>query len=191
MSDGAITASVETTVENSVIQTANLSLKSQNFKEAFADQKVFRTDEVIGGGLMLEAWTDKGDENTLYAEGDTMKVFVRVNIPCNIRFIYHLADGARVLLLDNHYIDQSKVNKVYEIPEEFVCAPPFGAEVLQVFASTAEFEKAETKNVDGYDVLVEDLDKFLVKTRGMKKIKDDQKKILQAEQRIVITTMAK
>jgi len=191
MPEGKVVAAAEAFVDVSIMQAANLDLKPQNFKNAYADQKHFRRDEVIGGGLMLDVWTDKGAENLIYTEAELMRIFIRVNIPCYIRLIYHLADGVRTMLLDSHYIDESKVNKVYEIPEPFECAPPFGAEVLQVFARTTEFEKVETKDVDGYDVLKEDLQKFLVNTRGMKRIKKDKKKILQAEKRIVITTMGK
>lgn len=97
----------------------------------------------------------------------------------------------RTVLFDSHYIDQSKVNKVYEIPEEFECATPFGAEVLQVFARTAEFEGVATEDVDGYDILKEDLKEFLNNTRGMKRIKKDKKEVHQSEARIVVTTMKK
>ena len=107
-------------------------------------------------------------------------------MPSYIRFIYHLADGSRNLLLDNYYIDQSKVNRVFPIPQTFIWAFPFCVEFLQIFAQTGKFEKLDTENIDGYAILKEDLDKLLTKTRGFKKKKPE---LIQTENRLIITTM--
>ena len=186
--DSKLVASVDQTVSNSVVASSNQSLKPQNFKEAFADQRDFRTDEVVGSGLNLEAWTNKGVDNLIFTEGEIMTVSVRVNMPCYIRFIYHQADGKRALLVNSYYIDESKVNKVYPIPSSFQCSPPFGAEVLQVIARTEEFEPLETVDEDGVPILKEDLNKFLVATRGFKPVKPAA---MQTEQRVTITSMEK
>ena len=186
VADSKLVASAEQVVPLNVIQSSNQNLKPQNFKEAFADQKDFKAGEVVGGGLSLEVWTNKGMENLLFSKGERMTVFVRVNVPCYIRFMYHLASGERTLLLDAHYIDESKVNKVYQIPQEFECDAPFGGEVLQVFARNAEFEPIETVEKDGYKYLKEDLKTILTSTRGFKAVKQAA---MQAEQRITITSM--
>ena len=188
VTDGKIVGSAEQVVPAPVIQSSNQSLKPQNFKEAFADQKDFRTGEVVGGGLSLETWTNKGVENLIFTKGERMTVYVRVNMPCYVRFIYHLASGERTLLMDSHYIDETKVNKVYQIPQEFECDAPYGGEVLQVFARTEEFDPVETVEKDGYKYLKEDLKKFLVATRGFKAVKQAS---MQAEQRLTITSMEK
>ncbi len=186
VSDSRIVGSVEQVVPPAVIQSSNQSLKPQNFKEAFADQKDFRTGEVVGGGLSLETWTNKGMDNLMFTKGEHMTVYVRVNMPCYVRFIYHLASGERTLLMDSYYIDETKVNKVYQIPQDFECDAPFGGEVLQVFARTEEFDPVETVEKDGYKYLKEDLKKFLVATRGFKAVKQAT---MQAEQRLTITSM--
>jgi hypothetical protein len=188
ISNSKLLGSVEALVPMSIVTKTNLSLKPQNFQQAMSDQKEFNKDEVVGGGLRLEVWTNKGAEDLLFTKGDTMNVYVRVNMPCYIRFIYHLADGKRALLLDSHCIDESKVNMVYQIPQEFECDTPYGAEFLQAFARTDKFDPVETVSVNGYDILKEDLGKFLATTRGMKKVK---KGTMQSEQRVVITTMEK
>lgn len=186
ISGGAIIGSAEATVDTKVLESTGRSLKPENFSAALADQKVFASDELTGGGLSLEAWTNKENEGNLFVEKERMKVFVRVNMPCYIRFIYHMADGKRVLLMDEYYIDQSKVNLVYPIPTEFECASPFGSETLQIFARTDHFEHVQTESINGYDYLKEDLQKFVGTTRGMKIAKP---KTLQAEKRIQVTTM--
>ncbi|MBF8296551.1 MAG: hypothetical protein HW389_3096, partial [Bacteroidetes bacterium] len=169
--DGKIVGSAEMTVDEQLLASSGLSLEPQNFQAALSDQKQFGKDELVGGGLMLEVWTNKGTDDLIYAQGERMQAYVRVNMPCYIRFIYHLSDGKRALLLNGYFIDESKVNVVYPIPGEFVCDKPFGAEVLQAFARTEQFDPIHTREVDGYNILVEDLEGFLVNQRGMKKVK--------------------
>jgi hypothetical protein len=182
--DGHIAASAEAVIDGKILRATERSLKPENYKAVLADQKVFGKGEIAGGGLTLEAWTNK--QANLFTEGEVMKVLVRVNMPCYLRFIYHMANGKRVLLLNEYYMDASKVNLVYEIPQEFESAAPFGGEVLQLFARTDKFEKIRTASIDGYDIIQEGLSDVMSKTRGMKAAKQ---KSLQAEQRISITTM--
>ena len=82
-----------------------------------------------------------------------MKVFIRVNREVHIRLLYILADGRRTLLYDSYYIDQSKVNRVVEIPDEFECVPPFGAEFLVVTARSEAFPPIQTYESNGYHFL--------------------------------------
>ncbi len=189
VADSKLAASVDQTVPAAVVSSAKLALKPQNFKEAFADQKDFKSGEVVGSGLNLEVWTNKGMDNLLFTKGEHMTVYVRVNLPCYIRFIYHLASGERTLLEDSYYIDESKVNKVCQIPPggEFECDAPYGSEVLQVFGRTEQFDPVPTVEKDGYKYLQEDLKKMLVATRGFKAVKQQ---VMQTEQRLTITTMA-
>jgi len=184
--DGKTIGSAEAVIDTVNLGKSGLSIKPQNFEAAFSDQKQFGKDEVLPGGLSLEVWTNKGTDDLVFSKGERMQAYVRVNMPCYIRFIYHLADGKRALLVDNHYVDQSKVNQVYPIPEEFECDEPFGAEFLQAFARTEEFEPIQTKEVEGYKILQEDLERFLASQRGMKKVKQET---LQAETRLVMTTV--
>jgi hypothetical protein len=109
-------------------------------------------------------------------------------MPCYVRLIYHLASKQRALLVNNYYIDESKVNLVYQIPQEFEIAAPYGVEVIQASVQTEEFEPIRTQNRDGYDILEDDLGKVLAQTRGLKKTKPG---LLKAETRLTVTTMEK
>ena len=164
------------------------SLKPQNFSQALSDQKVFAENEVVGSGLNLEVWTNKGDDGLLFTKHEECKVFVRINRPVYLRLIYHMADGQRCLLFDNHYIDESKVNLVYEIPRSWECDEPFGAECLQVFAQSDKFSPLAVKNVDGYDIITGEVAEVTKGTRGLKMKKPE---LLLAEKRLTITTMDK
>ena len=163
-----------------------LNFKPQNYKQALIEQNAFAEGEFVSG-LQVEMWTNKGSEHLLYTEGETMKVFVRVNRAAHIRLLYILADGRRTLLYDNYYIDQSKVNRVVEIPEAFVCFPPFGAELMVVAARTEEFSPIQTYESDKYFFLsAKDAGQAARDFRGMKKKQSD---VQQNEARLVLTTM--
>ncbi|RLD63528.1 MAG: hypothetical protein DRI95_11625 [Bacteroidetes bacterium] len=184
---GKALASIETKLAKLFCEKNKINYLPENFIVANTKRKNFAENEVVGGDLNLEVWTNKGTDNLLFSENDTLLLFLRVNKACYIRFIYHLADGSKVLLLDDYFIDVSKVNKVYQLPEEFICAEPFGAEVLQVNAQTEKFERLNTKEQYGYNFITDDLDEVIRKTRGFKKLKEG---VMKAENSIVITTMS-
>ena len=164
-----------------------LNFKPQNYKQALIEQNAFAEGEFVSGGLQVEVWTNKGRDHLLYTEGETMKVVVRVNRGAYIRLLYILADGRRTLLYNSHYIDQSKVNRVVEIPGEFECAPPFGAEFLVVAARTEKFPPIQTYESDGYHFLsAKDAGQAARDFRGMKKKPPDAQ---QNEAQLVLTTM--
>ena len=165
-----------------------LNFKPQNYKQMLIEQHAFAEGEFISG-LQIEMWTDKGSEHLLYIKGETMKVSVRINRAAHIRLLYILADGRRTLLYDNYYIDQSKMNRVVEIPQEFECASPFGAELLVVAARTEEFPPIQTYENDGYDFLsAKDAGQAARDFRGMKK-KQKRPDVQQSEIQLVLTTM--
>ena len=88
--------------------------------------------------LVVEVWTDKGQGSVSYVKGETMTVFGRVNQPAYLRLLYILAEDRKYTLLqNNYYIEPARVNSDVEIGE-FVCAPPFGAEILAVAGADRE-----------------------------------------------------
>jgi len=176
--------------DKELIKSASLGFKPQNFNSAIIEQQAFAEGEFKSGQLQVEVWTNKGSENLLLTEGETMNVNVRVNRESHIRLLYILADGRRTLLYDDYFIGQSRVNRAVKVPEEFVCVPPFGAEMLICLASTAPFEKVETVKEGGYLFLKEAPPEVAAKKlRGFQK--KEQTESHQAEAKIVITTMKK
>jgi len=186
---GKIVATAEAFVPLSWFQTNNVSFLPENFEEASKKMRVFGKDEIVKGDLNLEVLTNKGDENLLYTEGESLKFYVRVNKECYLRFVYYSADGSKVLLLDNYYIAENMVNKMVELPFEFECSAPFGVETLQANAQTSEFDKLNITHTDGFDFINETLDQVLINTRSFKKAQ--AKEPIRAEQRLVFTTMKK
>lgn len=142
------------------------------------------------GSLEVDVWTDKGRDPVYYVRGETMKVFGRVNQPAYLRLLYILADRKYTLLQGNYYVDASQVNTDVEIGE-FVCAPPFGAEILVVAARTERFPPIETFEDNGYFFFVDQDPESAARTfrgedentRGMKR-KDQH-----SEAQVVVVTM--
>jgi len=185
---GKALASVESKISKDYFNKSNIAYLPENFINANSKINNFTKNEVVGGDLNLEVWTSKGNKNLLFQENDTLSLYIRVNKKCYVRFIYHLADGSSVLLLDDYYIGTDKINKVYRLPEDFICAEPFGAEVLQVNAQTEKFPPIVTKSKYGYDFITENLESIIKKSRGFKKTSDE---MMKAENRLIITTMGK
>ncbi|HMV25241.1 MAG TPA: DUF4384 domain-containing protein [bacterium] len=191
--NGRIMAAVEVTLDIAHIQKTGLSIKPENMLKALADQKAFAEEEVISSDIQLDVWTNKGTENLLFAEGEIMKIYVRTNRAAHIRILYNFADGSRTLLYDDHYIDEAKANQVVEIPGEFECTGPFGAEMMVVVASVGKLPEVKTYSVDGIAYLDEkDAKKAAYGTRGFKK-KDPASSTSpqQTEKKLTITTIAK
>lgn len=164
-----------------------IAWKPENFTEALARQKMMSKDEIIGGGLMLDVWTNKGDENLLFIQDEIMKISVRANHPCYLRLIYYMTDGTKTLL-DEFTIPGDQVNKVITLPRNYRCSPPFGAEMLQVVAQNVEFMPLRVRDQDGYKIIMENTEGILANVRSFK-VDNDQK--LFAEKRLTITTIAR
>ena len=144
------------------------------------------------GGLEVDIWTDKGRDPVYYIKGETMKVFGRVNQPAYLRLLYILADRKYTLLQDNYYVDPSRVNTDVEIGE-FVCAPPFGAEILIVAARTEKFPTIQTYEENGYFFLVDQDPESAARTfRGEDEAEDTRgmkQKDQHNEAQVVVVTM--
>ncbi len=189
---GEILACAEVLMRAALVQAAHLDLKPQNAVTALADQKAFKEDEVISSDIHLEVFTNKGNENLLFTEGEMMKVYVRVNRAAHVRLMYNIASGERTLLFNDYYIDESKANQAVEIPAEFECASPFGAESMLAFARLDAFPPVKTFDKDGYVFLEEqNAGKAAVAARGMKRKEVDTNKVKQTETGLTITTMEK
>ena len=186
--NGKTLASAENRIPKSWLQANNLAFKPENFEDAMQRMKVMTKDELIGGGLLLNVWTNKGDENLLFTEGETMKLSVRVNHECYLRFIYYFSDGTKTLLEDNYYIPGDQVNKVVTLPADFTCFPPFGAETLQVVAQNEKLQPLQIKEENGYKIILENTQAIVNTIRGFKKDSDQK---LFAEKRLTITTIKK
>ena len=172
-------------------ENEGVALLPQNFEQAMEDSRIFLKQDVIPGSLSLDVWTSKGDKNLIFKQHEETDIFVRVNKPCYLQVLYHMANGERLLLYNNMYIDVSKVNQVVTLPDRFYFAPPLGVERLQVFASTEKHSelkkvKAQFGSEEYENVLTKDFIEHTINIRGIKK-KYPEKQI--AEKILTITTI--
>ena len=172
-------------LDTGLVQREGLDFLPQNFQQALQDAGLFGKGELIGGSLQVEIWTDRGSENLYLEEGEEVTLTVRANQPCYVRVIYHLVNEMRVLLYGNYYIREGMVNQAVTMPDTFYVAEPFGVEVIHALASVEPFPDVPTQDWEGYPVLAEDLEQFIVQTRGLKKKTTKQ----VAEMRVTLTTM--
>ncbi|MCV9389206.1 DUF4384 domain-containing protein [Reichenbachiella ulvae] len=182
-------ASAECYLSTQALDDLQVAYKPENYEDALVSMKQFAKNEITGGGLKVEVFTNKGKDNLIYTEGEELKLFIKANKECYIRFIYHLADGSKVLLLDDYYLGREYVNKAYQLPEIFECTQPFGFEILQLNAQSEPFPPLATKEQYGYKFIQEDAEAIIQKTRGFKVSRKTEE--LKAEARLNITTMSR
>ncbi|MEI7492034.1 MAG: hypothetical protein WCK92_11590 [Bacteroidota bacterium] len=159
-----------------------------NYEIALAREKALSKNELPLNALQVDVWTNKGSENPVFKDKDTMLLYMKVNRPCFIRMIYYLSDGRKTLLVDNKEITPDQVGKVFQFPDVFICSSPFGSEALQVCAQTEPFKTLSTKMDDGYRFILDNVEGILANTRGMKSA---SQQFRQSETRLDLTTVEK
>jgi hypothetical protein len=187
---GGYTAQADALVSSVEMKKKKIPWKPGNIKRVLEETKELGKLEPENGDLKLELLTNKGAENLLFTEGDTLRTFVRVNRPCTVRVFYYGTDGTRYLLTgpDDRTIDASQVNELVQVDSASISAP-FGADIVQAFATTAKFEGVRTKQVDnGYYVVENTIESAMISTRGIKKLEGHSAVV---EKRVVVTTVSK
>jgi len=192
LQDGKLLAGVEGFLPISWLSNEHIAVEPSKTVALNDKIKALAKNENAGGGILVDLYTNKGFDNLLFTEGDTLKIFVKANHECYLRFIYYQADGKIVLFKDNFYISPEQINELTLISAgtniNFICSPPFGVEILQMNAQTEKFKPLNTKIIDGFEYVLDDVNQILANNRNRKQIDEHN---LNAEKRIIFTTMAK
>jgi len=187
---GTFIGGANTKISRDLLSGSQTKLYPDNFNSAFKEKEQFNSSNLVYGDLKIEFWTNKGNNNLIFQENEKVTLFVQSNQPCYIRCIYHLANGQRIPLYKNYYLSEELINQPISLPE-LICAPPFGIEKFQLFASTVKFPLLNTqiKIIDGieYETLLEELQPFLNETRGM--IRKKTSDVFTAERILVVSTI--
>ncbi|MDD2387291.1 MAG: hypothetical protein PHP52_10980 [Bacteroidales bacterium] len=139
-------------------ESNKISIKPDNFETAKQNDDFIKKNEVrTSGGLLLEINTNKGKDNLLFSKGELLKLSVKANMECYVRFIYYFTDGNKVLLLDNYHILPENLNKWIELPNQFECAEPFGVELMMASAQQMPFEPLNIQLKNGYKFIMDDM----------------------------------
>ncbi len=155
--------------------------------EFYLPKKVMETNGTVvslTAKLTADLWTNKGMENVSYIDGEVMQIFYQTNKPAYVRLIYVTADGQRILMVDNQYIDMSMAGKPLTVPTELSCAQPFGSERIILMVSTAQFDNIPYVIQGGVKVITIDPNTAIA-ARGFKQ------EIEHLEKNIPVTTVSR
>jgi len=123
------------------------------------------------GPLAIKVWTD----SKRYSHGQKIRIYVKGNKPFYGRVVYKDAEGKQVQLLPNPHRTENYFNGgvVYELPGngdrfDLEVTPPFGYEVVTVYASTSPLGEIETTTAGGvFGIMTKPAD-VATNTRGVK-----------------------
>lgn len=119
----------------------SISLHPDNFPLAQNDLEILK-DSHRSQELDVTVWTDRGD-GAVYKENESLKIYLKSSKTCYVSVVYHDAGGNNILIYPNDLAAgnvQIQGGRVFELggrdtPFEFTVAPPFGTELIKVFAS--------------------------------------------------------
>ena len=187
---GRILGSSEANIRANLLGRTGQSARPGNLDKVLQDERTIAKGEISTGPLHLDLWTSHGAEDVVFAEGDTIAVYLRVNQPSYVRVIYNGIDGNRYLITGDGdlYVGPEDVNRSMRIKDVGTCSPPFGVEMIQAFARSEKFDPVKVLHGEGdFPRLANSLSDALVRTRGIKPLQ--QSNVSQVERRFVITTI--
>lgn len=221
-SDKHSTISVKTTLYDSFGDIVNISIASMDIPKNLLKKEhnyyIPKTNEydimqnlVLNPNLDVQLRINGQKKDLLFTQGDSVNIELKVSKESYIYIVGNIrsSDGKQLqyLLPLSDRIGKSKFQK--HIPYqnsnlwvslgEFEVYPPFGVEVLQVFASnhplidTLPHTKYITIGQDQYDVIVDEKNHILEASRSVQKLRalklKTKKKIQKAEALIKFTTI--
>ncbi len=166
--------------------TLNAPLRPDNFGQAVAMQQALQKGSIVND-FKIDVLTNRGRGRLTFTDGDSLKLYVRAEQPCYLRFIYHTADGQHVLLDDNFYVDSLNVNRYVKIQKFFTVTEPFGTEILQLNAATSPFPALTLRQEAGFSFITDDITTINQKNRRA----DAPANTRRAETQLTLTTTRK
>lgn len=173
------------------IHQAKLTLRPDNYAQA---KKLLEigTVQVQDSALRIKLAADRGDGG-LYRKGDKLYLFLKANLDCYAKIIYHQVDGTPVVIFPNAHHPDSRIlkDRLYQIPPSatafsFEVVPPFGTELIRVMASTKPLELGPgEKTPEGFQILKGDPSDLIGASRGIAVTLGEA---LYAEDTVVINT---
>lgn len=146
-----------------------------------------KKDIVVNGGLQATIQTNKGREPLIFKENDTLSFLVNVSRPSYIQIINIWSDGSKLLLLNNYFMDSSKVNENILLPFQWVTTCPCGIEYVKLIAQAIPFDPIATQEKEGLSFITGDIDDLLMDVR-QKQLKGNSSNYF-GESSIILTTM--
>jgi hypothetical protein len=156
-----------------LIRKAGLKLVPDNYQEARQALAICDA-QVQATKLQVKLVLDRGNGG-IYRKGDRMHLFLKANMDCYVKLLYHQVDGTKVLIFPNKYHPDARIQKdrLYQIPPddnsfELQVEPPFGSEMVKLIACTDPIDvQGNDPDVNGLSVVRDDLASLLGRTRSI------------------------
>jgi hypothetical protein len=175
----------ESVLPLNAIASLGIAFKPILQKEATTQDEIIKSNP-IKNEFEVNIYTNKGNADIALIEGEQVIFTVIANKACFVRLIYLMADGSRVLLLDNKEIKDDQVGKAIEISPAFECSEPFGKEILLLNAQTQAFLPLKNNLKDGHTFIIDELQGIVENNRrGLKAV------VNKAEKKLEIMTYRK
>ncbi len=164
---GAIVASSDVTIPGNILPGA--SLVPANYQPAKDDPIISNRNS--GDSIKVNLWVNHPDG--VYHDGDTMSIYLSANKDVYAELVYVDASGQSLIIFPNTYEwnNRLRAGKVYAIPNPetdgiLKVEPPFGREIIKVYASETPFPIPNGRKVNGL-VLLNSVEDFQSETRGI------------------------
>lgn len=164
--------------------TNHIKYVPDNQQQVQQQQDAF-DNNTIDNDFNIDVWTNKGNQNVVFKEGDILELYLLASKECYIRVVNIWSDGTKILLINSEKLSASQVGRPYKYPTSYKCSgPKFGAESFIVFAQVGHpFAPLNTSDYNGLDKIEDDFNDVL--SRAF--YPDTQK----AEKHIYMVTMPK
>lgn len=166
-------SSAAVTLPAALVRRAGLKLVPDNYAEARKTLEILDA-RVQDSRLQVKLSMDRGDGG-IYRRGDKLHLFLKSNLDCYVKVLYHQVDGTKVMIFPNRFHPDPRIQKgqLYQIPPDdhsfdLVVQAPFGAEMVKLIASTEPIDvEGKDPDVNGLTVVRDDLARLLGHTRGI------------------------
>jgi len=192
------------TLASRVAKVAPSVYRNVSYKPETIDfDKLLHHGFMVSNKYRAELNSNKGNADLLFAEGETIQLFAKLNRPGyfyiashnktdNISYLLDLNDsqGNRKFI---RYVNADDVNKWLDLGE-FEVVPPYGTESLQLISSNKDLvnnvpEVAYDNELELYVIQSSSVKQAVIKTRGLKRKKEKKEKAKVAEAVLTFTTM--
>lgn len=192
------------TIATRIAKLSKAAVSNIDYKPASLDfDKLLHEGYVVSNDFKAQLNTNQGNEGLAFTEGETIELFVKLNSPGyfylvshntsdNLSYVLELneAQGKRAFL---RYVNVDEVNRWLSLGEFDVTAP-FGAENLQLIASSQDLiNRLPSVHFDAklelYVVGAKSVEDAVAKTRGLKPKR--KKGVKSSEATLTFITMSK
>lgn len=198
----AAVSSDGTTFAKRVVKLAPEAYRGVDYKPKSVDfDTLLHEGYVVSSDFRAELRTQDGADGLLYQRGDTVELFVKLNAPGYFYIVSHNADEHYSYLLELGdgrgdrafvtFVNADDANRWLSLGE-FEVSPPFGAENLQLIASSEDLvgklpRHRYDSRLDLHTVEASGNKEAVMKTRALRPKRSN--KVRSAEASLTLTTM--